>query len=86
MKQISELMEEITQEAMQAQEKMLIDDVINIYNGKYENYSAYLKEKELLNDLIEKQTKEEMTIRLKALCLAEPIFNYTKNKGEDDRK
>ena len=84
MKQISEFMEEITKAAMQQQEKMLIDDVINIYNGKYKDYNLYLKEKELLNDLIEKQTKEEMIFRLKALCLAEPIFNYIKNKGEDE--
>ena len=83
MKQISEFMEEITKAAMQQQEKMLIDDVINIYNGKYKDYSFYIGEKEALNKLIEKQTQKEMTICLRPLCLAEPIFNYIKNKGEE---
>ena len=79
MKQISEIMEEAVKNAMQSQDEMIVDDVIDIYNGKYKDYGSYLKEKELLNELIDKQANEKLTIRLKVLLLPETMFNYIKN-------
>lgn len=87
MKQISEWIEEITKDAMQCQEKLLINDIIDIYNGKYEDYGSYLKEKKLLNDFIEERAKrEKFAVFIKPLFLAEPAFTYAKSKGEEDRK
>ena len=87
MKQISEWIEETAKDAMQCQEKMLINDIINIYKGEYSDYGLYLKEKELLIRNIEEQAKKEnVAIFIKPLFLAEPAFTYAKSKGEKDRK
>lgn len=90
MKPVHEIIDETIREGMQAQEKMLINDIIDIYNGEYKNYSSYLKEKQLFNERIEeqannigKQSKEITTvICVKALLIAEPMFTYIKNKGD----
>ena len=85
MKQISEWIDEIAKAAMQAQERMLIDDIIDIYKGEYEDYGEYLKTNEQVNELT-KKFQEEMSICVEPILLAEPIFNYIKNKGESDKK
>lgn len=85
MKQLSEWIDEIAKEAMQAQEKMLVNDIIDIYKGDYKDYGTYLKEKELIIKYCKEQAqKKEMSVCFEPLLLAEPIFNYIKIKGENE--
>lgn len=87
MTKISEIIEEMAKGVMQCQEKLLINDIIDIYNGKYEDYGSYLKEIEFLNELIDEQAKKEnVAIVVRPLPMVERAFTYAKSKGKEDRK
>ena len=80
MKQLSEWLDEVVKDATQAQERMLIDDVIDIYNGEYEDYDSYIKFKgKIIKHCIGLNQKNEMSICVEPILLAEPIFNYIKD-------
>lgn len=84
MKQLSEWLDEVVKDATQAQERMLIDDIIDIYKGEYEDYDEYLKYKKvIIEHSRELAKKNEMSICVEPILLAEPIFIYIKSKGEN---
>lgn len=99
---INEIVEEITKQQELATQKLIIDDILDIYNGYFSNYdfftNLYLKRMEHRREMIEKSrdiTKQEFTDGSAILSykyypeprlLEEEIFNYIRDKGLEQRK
>ena len=87
MKEFDEIMEQIAESGAKTQEKMLINDVINIYNGEYHDYKAYLNEKQAQIDYAREQNQKcTGTFYVMPLCVSEEIFNFTKSRRDYDKK
>lgn len=85
MKQLSEWIDEVVKDATQAQERILVDDIIDIYKGDYKDYDTYLAYKSvIIKHCRELAQKKEMSICVEPILLAEPIFNYINSKGENE--
>lgn len=82
MKDFDEIMGQIVKEGAQTQEKMLINDVINIYNGEYPDYRAYLHEKQSQINYAREQNK---ICYVMPLCIAKPTFDYIKSRRDNDK-
>lgn len=82
MKEFKEIMVQIVESGKKTQEKMLINDIINIYNGEYHDYGAYLNEKQAQIDYAREQNKKCTSIfYVMPLCVSEEIFNFAKSRG-----
>ena len=55
-------LEEITKSVSQAQERFIVDDILDIYNGKYNQYYSYVNAKKFL---IEKAREQNQKIYMK---------------------
>ena len=77
-------------ELLNKQEMLLIDDIIDIYQGKYSTYNDYCNVKQELIDFAHKKnaeyhkkaSKDKCEFFIIPLMLSEMIFNYIKHKGE----
>ena len=89
---MEEQINKIQAELKEKQEQLLIDDVIDIYNGKYKNYESYYKEKHRLNEIIYQTNKKSITFNPEKTNFTynyyvylpiydERTFNYIKTKG-----
>lgn len=94
-----ELMEKVIKkmqaESKEQQQQLIIDSIIDIYNGKYRSYESYLKEMQRLNERIFQLNRESIkfnpektnckyTQYMYGQIFDKKIFNYIKTKGEQD--
>ena len=84
MNDYNEILNQIVESGMKTQEKMLINDIINIYNGDYHDYRAYLEEKQKQINHAHEQSKS--TFYVMPLCVSGEIFNFVKSRGDYDKK
>lgn len=85
-KTLNDIHKALTKQYEQTREKNIALTIINIYNGKYNNYDEYMQEvqieqqryeKELMNSYLDPQKnilRVELTIE--PIVLSEAIFNY----------
>ena len=84
MKEFKEIMVQIVESGKKTQEKMLINDIINIYNGEYHDYGAYLTEKQAQIDYARKQNQKSTgTFYVMPLCVSEEFFNFAKSRRDN---
>lgn len=76
---------------IEQQLQLIIDDVIDIYNGKYRTYESYYKEKHRLNEIIHQKNNEAINFNPDSCTYSQYIytpifnektFNYIKTKED----
>ena len=74
-------LEGLLQVYKQRQDQMLLDDIIDIYKGKFKSYREYLdkKEKQILEAFEENKTKQIVEFKVTPLCLSEALYEYLTN-------
>lgn len=84
---IEKISRELTEIAQNKFDMMIVDDIIDIYNGKYTDYSQYIQIKqEQRNEWQEnfgKPTFENKSVfyyELEPIILSIEIFNYAKSR------
>lgn len=74
---ISKYIEEMQKEAKKLQDRMVIDDMMAISSGKYENYGDYLNSKRQIIEDVEEMNRNNMIVNssyLKLTYYAEPLI------------
>ena len=90
------IIEKITQAQQIIEQKLLIDDIIDIYNGDYLSYRGYQSVYKARTEVAEtnntkqwdNSTKGEIIFKFypRPILLNEEIFEYIRNKGNAERE
>ena len=90
--EINKTINKIEEEQLLLKQKILVRDIIDIYNHKYSNYNDYRKEKQnLLEAIKNEEEKQMMNIKENNYCIKfyvhpviieKEIFDYAFSLGE----
>ena len=69
---INKIVKDVMEKERKHRENLLVDDIVDIYNGKYTKYDDYRKA------VIERAKKSDYN---SALIIQYRVFQYTKRKG-----
>ena len=84
MENIEQLIRDISELYQERQERMLIDDIIGVYNGEIVDYSIYKEIKDKLypnaEEIVKGNEDGSFSLNVKPLILTEKQFEYIKGK------